>query len=1134
MSSSAMIACPRCSAEIRPGMLRCRNCGCGLTESGNMAKPSADSVRLPPGKTSTASSRSLANVDMQDQTCPQCGEQLRPASLRCLCGWRRVTSKSTSADLPQTETARPDMAKPKLNQRETAVPTIQVAAAPAALTNRDSGESESGTKIDRPSAAGVPLDRRSASGLKRPTPRPVNRNTKPKEGSSFDGKVPRGAGTRGAAPTGRKPGSEKLNDGAPPDDDNREDVPGGKGTGSKGAGGCASAAEAEPERKRGTLTWWARRALTRTLATQGSDKPNLAQERRQAIETAALVGDDSIAPLLITALRDEWIIVREAAAVGLGKLRAATAVEPLIERVKSDNSADVRRAAGQALVAIGDSRAVLPLLKLGLEQPPQRLWLSDALARIGSAALPPLLSCLKHPDAGLRLDAVVVLGKSKLKEAAAPLVQAASDPVAIVRAHLAEALGLIGDPRAVPALVKMLDDLDSGVRANAVAALSKMPDERAFDSLLKLLGDENSSVRGFAATTLGAIGNPRAATSIAQLLTDESEDIRLRATEALGELDDPRTADWVLPLLRDEQTPVRLKAAQTLGKTGAESAVGPMLPGLNDPQEQVRKSVVEALGRIGSDVAVSALMVTLSKDRSLEVQLAAVRSLGQIGSPEAIPALREALHSDFAIRCRACVALGEIGSSAAAEILIPLLADPASEIRYHAAVALGTIGDPSALKPLEGLTNDKDPFVLRGVGRALQALGDSRGDKLIEQSRELSASPPQVNLATATVTATTGTTAREIRARRPRTPPLQSLLTIVGSLRESAQQGWQGIEPVNRVKYAGISVSLLLVVTGAWYFLRAPQVNSSLVSALERGNPQSVAFVADDGVAVVTTSGRFEIWDRTSGSMRSTETLEKVHSVIATPDGKSLAVLFDDPRIELRDASGSVLKTITPPGMPAYLEFASQGNALVSAALDGEVNHWTIPAGAGPKRHKFALPQAAVTVAVSPNMKFAAFGMPDGKVMLFNLEDDSEFATIPAHEKAVTSLAFNRDEATLATAGRDGISALWDLVKRQRIANFVGFASGMIFSPDGKRIARATGGGAAITDVDKFVDDPKLGKIIAAGLPMDAVEDVELSALNAFAFDGKFVAGGSTSELELIVWEAATGKAAQVLTTFKR
>ena len=217
-------------------------------------------------------------------------------------------------------------------------------------------------------------------------------------------------------------------------------------------------------------------------------------------------------PLLIDALKDSDVKVREAAALALGRIGPAArpAIKPLIavlgippspaslDRQASlralqaigvnavpalvealqQKDRSVRDGAGQVLVQIGPkakdaSPALVALLKDGDEAVGHQAML--VLNAIGADAVPALLAGFKDVD---NQKAYLVLGRLHEKGAKAvpDLIQALHDKDPEMRQRAAEALGLIGLAAvdAAPALKEALQDQSMGVRRAAAEALTRM------------------------------------------------------------------------------------------------------------------------------------------------------------------------------------------------------------------------------------------------------------------------------------------------------------------------------------------------------------------------------------------------------------------------------------------------------------------------------------------------------------------------------------------------------------------------------------------------------------------------------------------------------------------------------------
>jgi len=156
-------------------------------------------------------------------------------------------------------------------------------------------------------------------------------------------------------------------------------------------------------------------------------------------------------------------------------------------RALADADPQVRQDAALALGEIGDARAVEPLLAVMSdthEVTEVRNNAQEALRRMGPAAVRPLIRALKDGDVYARTRAAVTLGD-------------------------------IGDPAAVEALVVALRDGDRYVRRYAAESLGKIPDARAVEPLIAALKDREAEVCARAAWALRRVGGPQADAALA-------------------------------------------------------------------------------------------------------------------------------------------------------------------------------------------------------------------------------------------------------------------------------------------------------------------------------------------------------------------------------------------------------------------------------------------------------------------------------------------------------------------------------------------------------------------------------------------------------------------------------------------
>jgi HEAT repeat protein len=135
-----------------------------------------------------------------------------------------------------------------------------------------------------------------------------------------------------------------------------------------------------------------------------------AYERQRAAITLGNLGDAGAVEPLIRALKDEDLFVRNFAARSLGDLGDIRAVDPLIEAM-GDSSLLVRRSAVEALGNIGDSKAVDPLIKAAKNgRDILRRAAVEALGRIGDArGIGTLIEALQGDDSYIRDGASIAL-----------------------------------------------------------------------------------------------------------------------------------------------------------------------------------------------------------------------------------------------------------------------------------------------------------------------------------------------------------------------------------------------------------------------------------------------------------------------------------------------------------------------------------------------------------------------------------------------------------------------------------------------------------------------------------------------------------------------------------------------------
>lgn len=346
----------------------------------------------------------------------------------------------------------------------------------------------------------------------------------------------------------------------------------------------------------------------------------------------------------IAALRDDDWAIREEAAIRLGCLKDARAVDPLVSTLR-DRDRSVRDA------AVG------------------------ALASIGPPSVVALGACLSDPELSVQEAASAILASLADERVFDPLLDALRSPDWIVRMHAARAVGRLKNPRSIPSLFPLLQDPVKTVREEASSALASLG-ETAIPSLVEALTHQDWLVRLHAVESLGKTRSRKAVGPLLSTLSDDADSaVREDAIRALGDIGDPEAVDTLFAVLNRPE--LRTLAVEALGRIGDRRAV-PILINIvtgTHPPEGTR--TVAGCG-----------------DRWNEesgTQAAAVRALGAIGDESALSTLVAALEPTWT-RAEAAAALVRFGSKAVPCLLPLLTGSPDDNMRYHVQETLSAIG----------------------------------------------------------------------------------------------------------------------------------------------------------------------------------------------------------------------------------------------------------------------------------------------------------------------------------------------------------------------------------------------------------------------------------------------------------
>jgi HEAT repeat protein len=372
--------------------------------------------------------------------------------------------------------------------------------------------------------------------------------------------------------------------------------------------------------------------------------------------------------------------------------------------------------------------------------------------RIRASVVPFLRTGITDPDADVRAQSLIALGKCGDGSVTALLLHALADQNPEVREAGALALGILSAEPAVAALIEVLNDSPDGRRLVGREA-----------GVYERLRAHAALGLGLAARYGGEV-DPRASQALRAIIAQRNaqKDVPAAAMVALGFARDRNaTPDLIAYLRSSEDDVLRGEAACALGRIGDRSAVKALHLALEDPANHVRRSAAIALGAVATphdhEVLVALRKRALEGDDRAERNFAII-ALGRIGGLENAEFLhdlaegREDFASTFgALGLALAVRRGDIDhADAYGAVLHRLFRErDAAHVRGAYAIALGLAGYERAAADIAGVLDSKGDPSLRA--QCAQALGLLRARSAIPQIRAalLESNEPEVRLASA-------------------------------------------------------------------------------------------------------------------------------------------------------------------------------------------------------------------------------------------------------------------------------------------------------------------------------------------------------------------------------------------------
>lgn len=196
----------------------------------------------------------------------------------------------------------------------------------------------------------------------------------------------------------------------------------------------------------------------------------------------------------------------------------------------------------------------------------------DSIAALGRPAVPILIDMFTTKSARERWTIIWILERIG-SEAVPDLVTALTRPDPLVVQRVAWALGSIKDSTATLPLADVCDHDDWSVRDQAVLALGKIGDPRGGDAVVAALSDSIGQVRTSAVVSAGSLRIDVSLQPLIRMLADPFYGARLMALESLTKLDTSTVIEALADAMSDEPPVIGHLACRLLGRLATNRAL---------------------------------------------------------------------------------------------------------------------------------------------------------------------------------------------------------------------------------------------------------------------------------------------------------------------------------------------------------------------------------------------------------------------------------------------------------------------------------------------------------------------------------------------------------------------------------
>jgi HEAT repeat protein len=323
--------------------------------------------------------------------------------------------------------------------------------------------------------------------------------------------------------------------------------------------------------------------------------------RANAACALANIRDPRVIAPLLTALRAKGYSgkdTREAVAISLYMTDSAEAVMPLVEAL-DDEASKVQKAAALSLGAMGDDRAIQPLLAHATATDNEvRAEVIRALAKLNPADHADVFArALEDKAAEVRVTALIGFQKIGTPEALTRIAGMLEDSAPAVVSAAARILRSADaawsqTPAAQRTRDRMIEKAKKAYGSeakDAVAALASIGDDASLAALISIVRErDNDELRAACAAAVGAIGGKKALKALIEWAGAKELSLRCAAIAAISEVGDAAAVPILKRALKSRWLQESSQAALALMKIGGPKVMSTFKGVVNDHRPRLR------------------------------------------------------------------------------------------------------------------------------------------------------------------------------------------------------------------------------------------------------------------------------------------------------------------------------------------------------------------------------------------------------------------------------------------------------------------------------------------------------------------------------------------------------------------